>query len=201
LNLTELLGLSVSLSLDLFFAFFTYGVAGITVRRKSAVITPVVCAAAFWVAAALVGFLPTLPFAAEISGAILIVIGVLRVYNGYLRKIFLRSRFAFLRILGKPETADFRPKDNVLSGREAVFLSIAMSLDGIAGGAATGMVADCGEISVAAAMLLLVSAALLLLGYIFGKGAGRAVRYDVSPLGGIVLVVIGVLKIVPGIAV
>jgi putative Mn2+ efflux pump MntP len=200
LNLTELLGLSVSLSIDLFFAFFTYGASGITVRIKSVIITPAVCAAAFWAAALAVGFLPPLPFAAELSGAILIALGILRVYNGYLRRVFSRSRFSFLRILGKPETADSRPKDNILSGKEAVFLSAAMSLDGVAGGAATGMVALPCATAVASIMLLIVSAAMLGLGYFSGKSAGRAVRFDLSPLGGVVLIIIGVLKTMPGLA-
>jgi putative sporulation protein YtaF len=112
--------------------------------------------------------------------------------NGQLRFKLLNFNF-ILNIYANPEDAD-SDRSNVLSPGEAVSLSIALSLDGLAAGIGTALGGANKPLIIALALVVGVLA--IALGSFIGNKAAASSKAGFSWLGGAVLIVLAVYKLV-----
>ncbi|MDR2558019.1 MAG: sporulation membrane protein YtaF [Oscillospiraceae bacterium] len=111
--------------------------------------------------------------------------------NGQLKFKLLNFNF-ILNIYANPEDAD-EDRSNVLSPTEAVSLSIALSLDGLAAGIGTALGGANKLLIIALALVIGVLA--IALGSFTGNKAADKSKASFSWLGGAVLIVLAVLKL------
>lgn len=201
--------LSLALSVDAFIACFAYGNQKISIPRSSAAVISGICSGVLFLSALLGSFLaPRLsPEAASlISFAILFILGLVRLFDSTVKAWIRKDRngsreFKFtafnlnfiLNIYASPEIAD-ADASRSLSAKESLALSLALSLDGIAAGIGAGI----SQTNIIAALLfsLLFSVLSVALGCHAGKKVAEKSRFDFSWLGGILLIILAIMKIV-----
>lgn len=200
--------LASSLSLDAFIASFAYGSNRIKIPFSSVLVIDLVCGGILGASL----FLGTLlrPYLSPgvsnlVCFLILFAIGVVKLLDN-LTKTLIRKhgglskdiRFSLLNlrfvlnVYADPEKADADCSKSI-SFAEAVSLSIALSLDGMA----VGFGAALGDVNSAAVFLasLLTNAAAVLLGAHIGNRVASSLRFHVTWLSGAILIVMAVLKL------
>jgi putative sporulation protein YtaF len=202
----EAAALSLSLSLDVFVAFFLYGSRGIRVPKTSIFVAGFVCTAIFTLFAAFGQALrPFFPekLAAAIGSAALLLLGCSRVFDYAVKsairkgakklKFKARGILFMLEIYADPDLADL-DSGGELSTREAALVALVMSIDGAAGGFGAG--------SSGAQVILcsLFSALMCLLAIIVGRRLGEYLTgrtmTDLSPAGGALLIALSIVNLV-----
>ncbi|MDR3311484.1 MAG: hypothetical protein LBS90_09115 [Oscillospiraceae bacterium] len=197
--------IAVSLSLDLFCAFLSYGALKIRVPAASAALVVAVQTAAVLVAALFGSALaPLLPAAAvrTVSFCVLFTIGLIQLLSSGVKALIRRGlsrkwRFSalglrlVLEICADPEAAD-ADGGGTLSLGEAATLALAICLDGTVIGLAAG--ADGGGTLLLASATLVFSALGAVLGLALGRAASRTKR-DISPFGGVLLIAVAIARL------
>ena len=202
-SLLEALVIACALSLDAFVASFAYGSKGIKIPLRAAWLINLICAGVVGLAlvagTALRQYIPY-DLTAGISFAILFALGVAKLLDNIIKSIIrnhsgidkeikfsLRGFKFILKLYADPEQADV-DGSKTLSPAEAVTLAFALSLDGLAVGlgaaigSANGLLVFTG--------VLITGILALLLGDLLGNKAAKKIRFDLSWLSGILLILL-----------
>ncbi len=202
----EALLLVVALSMDAFVASFAYGAQRIKIPFSSAAIISVICTAMLAVSL-LAGALlrPFLPqgLTRGLCFALLFLLGVAKLCDSAIKTLIRRHKrmhrqvsfsvFSLkfiLDVYADPEKAD-RDGSRVLSPAEAASLAVALSLDGLAVGAALM------QVNVLIVMLFSLAVGMLAvrLGGKIGNRAAQKLSFDLSWFSGALLIVLAILKL------
>ncbi|MCL2203620.1 MAG: sporulation membrane protein YtaF [Defluviitaleaceae bacterium] len=195
--------LALTLSLDAFAAAFAYGCKQIKIPLRSGGIIAVVCTAttglSFLVGSALVPHMPN-RMAAGISFAILFLVGMAKLLDSLTKALIRKhtdinkeialSLFNFkfiLRVYADPESADVDISKHI-SPREAAVLALSLSLDGFAVGLGAALLGL--QAGWVLTFSLLANALALLLGSALGNKAAQNLRFNISWLAGVLLIVL-----------
>lgn len=202
--------LGLAVSIDNFSTGIAYGVRSILISWKSAFVIGF-CSAFTLFLGTLFGLASTQlmsgNFTTRLGGIILIGIGIVTLYNFYKKENLLKSctiqKSIFhweiksiglvIDIMRKPDLADFDHSGSI-NGLEAFFLGIALSLDAFGVGVSAAMM----HVSIIPLMfsVFIMSAFFLKLGMLTGSTMSKnRLLKNVSFMPGIVLVLIGLLKI------
>lgn len=190
-----------ALSLDSLSASFAYGSGGIKIPVKSILIINVIGVVLFGTSLYL-GYLLR-PWLSEtavhvISAGILIVLGSIKIFESaiknFIRKRKIDSNVQFslfnlnfiLNIYADPLEAD-ADQSRVISSREAFFLAVAISLDNMVVGLGAGLIMSPGPILL---IYLLINFLCLFFGVKLGNKIAKEIKYDLSWLGGVILILI-----------
>ena len=188
--------LSSTLSLDAFIASFAYGSNKIKIPLSSIIAINIVCSGILGISL-LAGALirPYLP--SDIGLVKLldnIAKAVIRKHGGLSKNIrfsFLNFKFV-LTVYADPEKADI-DQSKCLSVTEAVSLAVALSLDGMA----VGFGAALGDVSGMALFLssFVTDTLAVLLGSYIGNKIAASLRFNMSWLSGVILIIMAFIKI------
>lgn len=204
---TQALILSVALSVDAFLAAFAYGGQKIKVPAASVATIGILCGLVLLVTlkvGTLLGPMLGESVGKMISFLVLLILGAVRLADSfvksYIRKRQGRSKelefSAFnlrfiLRIYADPQLAD-ADSSNALSVKEAVALSIALSLDGIAAGVGAGITGLNTWLTVGVFVVLTVLA--IKVGCALGNRIAGKLKRDISWISGAMLMVLAFIK-------
>lgn len=208
LMILEAVILASSLSLDAFFASFAYGSNKIKIPFSSAMIINVVCGVILGISL-FTGALIRPWLSPDISSCIcfliLFLIGMIKLLDN-ITKSFIRKHgnlskdlhfsllnFRFvLNVYADPEKADADSSKSI-SPAEAFSLAIALSLDGMA----VGFGAALGNVNGLAVFLssLVTGGTAVLLGSFLGNKIASRLRFNVSWVSGVILILLAVQKI------
>lgn len=199
--------LVIALSLDAFFACFSYGVNRIEIPFKSLNVINLICtgilAAALYIGVAVRSIIPQ-GVAAGLCFAILMMMGLIKLFDSAIKQIIrkrkietnLRFKLSSLRFIlhvyADPEEADM-DVSRVLNPSEAAYLAVALSLDGVGAGFGAGLAS--GHPVLVIFLSLVLGYAAVLFGGWLGKKLADKVKLDLSWLGGTILVVLAIAKI------
>jgi len=195
--------LALTLSLDAFAAAFAYGCKQIKIPPLSGGIIAIICTAttglSFLVGHALTPIVSNRA-ASFISFAILFAIGTVKLLDSITKSVIRRyaridkevelSLFNFkfiLRVYADPESADHDVSKHI-SAREAAVLAVSLSLDGFAVGLGAALLGFNGWL--VAAFCLTANILALWLGSVLGNKAARSLRFNISWLAGVLLIVL-----------
>lgn len=200
--------LAVAVSMDAFVSSFAYGSSRIKIPMLSVMVVTLVCSFILGVSLLAGSLLRTfLPgwLTLSICFIILFTLGVVKFFDSITKSIIRRhnhfnravrfSMFNFhfiLSLYADPEAADVDASQSI-SPAEAASLAIALSLDGVA----VGFGAALGDVNVLAVFLcsLVTGGLAVILGcYTGDKVAGR-LPFDISWLGGAMLIVLAFVKL------
>lgn len=198
--LLEAMVLTAALEIDAFAAAFAYGSNKIKIPARSLCLINVICsgflALSLLVGRAISGWLPD-GLAAGLGFAILFLLGFYKLAGSLVRLMMQRHRdfrreFNFtafdlkfiLHLCANPQAADI-DGSRVLTLGEAAALAIALSLDGLAVGFGAAM----GQVNKPAVILcsLVVGFVALWLGSRLGNGVAKKLPFNLSWLGGALL--------------
>ncbi|HJD24223.1 MAG TPA: manganese efflux pump [Firmicutes bacterium] len=200
--------LVTAVSADAFAASFAYGMGGIRIPAASLAVITGISTAMLLLSLLLGGVLrPFLPpgLTRALASGILLLLGLAKLFDCSL-KVFLRRhttvrrewkvagfelRF-ILNVYANPEEAD-SDHSRSLSPREAAPLAAALSLDGLAAGFGAGLAAV--SFPVVALLSLGIGALSVLLGSSLGRKAAQKLPFDLSWLGGVLLLALAVMKL------
>ena len=205
----EAVVLTSALSVDAFAAGFAYGSNKIKLPFRSMQVINLICTG-FLALSLLAGNLISawLPegLAEGIGAAILLLLGFYKL-AGSITRIFVRKHSGFnrefrftafnlkfiLHLCANPQAADL-DNSHVLTLGEAAALAVALSLDGLAVGFGAAM----SRVNLVAVMLcsLVVGFAALWLGSRLGNGAAKKLPFDLSWLGGAMLIGLAVAQLI-----
>lgn len=200
--------LVTALCLDAFAASFAYGINKTRIPVKSMIIISMVCTAvlalSMGIGSAAKQVIPE-GISSKICFYILFVIGTLKCFESALKRYIPENQNRENKIKLKLFDINFVLTvyaDNIkadidnskeLSAKEAVYLALALSLDGFAAGFGCGLT-DINYVEIIA--LSLISNILVLgLGYLIGKVVTKITDMDLSWLGGVILIVLAFLKL------
>lgn len=203
----EALLLVVALSLDAFVACFAYGTSQIKISRASLLVINAICTLMLGLSL-LVGAVvrPWLPprFAAGICTGVLVVMGMMKLFDWYLKAMIRRHaslaksiRFSafslrfILSVYADPEAAD-QDRSRVLSPGEAASLAVALSLDGLAAGFGAGLVSI--SVPLILAMSFLSGTLAVLCGCRLGNRIAKTAPLDLSWLSGVLLIFLALFR-------
>lgn len=200
--------LVIALTIDTFIAFTAYGCRKIRVPAASVIVVSAICTAILIVAALLGAVLaPLVPeaLARGVCFAVLLLMGIARVFDSALKawirrgkSLKKRMRFSLsslhflLEVYADPETADL-DDGGTLSPREATLLAAALSFDGIAAGFGVGAAGS--SILLCAVMSLVLGLLAIVGGLRLGRMIADRSGLDISPLSGILLIILAFLKL------
>ncbi|MGG6433640.1 sporulation membrane protein YtaF [Anoxybacillus sp. D401a] len=197
--------LALAVSIDGFTVGITYGMRNVHIPLRSLLVISLFSCLTFLVAMGIgrimyVFFSPAV--ANAMGGSILIVLGVWMIIQFILKRddneekflmnVEIRPLGIVIQILRKPTMADF-DRSGTITGMEAVFLGVALSLDAFGAGVSAALL----NYSVAFTTLLvcLLSFCFLFSGLKIGKSFGKSgwmQKYSFLP--GIMLIVLGIFK-------
>lgn len=200
--------LVVALSMDAFVASFAYGTSKIKIPFKSAIIINVVCSAILGIAlfaGNIIGqFIPSI-FTTGICFAMLLILGLAKLFDSTLKSLlgpsgslsrnyeFEVSDFKFFLKVCIDSTVADADHSFVLSPKESFSLAVALSLDGLAAGFCTGLVAvNIGQIIL---FSLLINMIAILLGCLLGNKVAEKTDLNLSWLSGATLMLLAFLKL------
>ena len=201
--------LALILSLDALAASFAYGCKKIKIPLMSGHIINLICTAAtgisFLIGAVLGQYIPV-EFAVGLSFVILISLGTVKLLDSItksfirkhsdLSKEFELSMFNFkliLHLYANPEAADLDASE-CLSKKEAAVLAMSLSLDGFAVGFGAALLGINGWAIISFA--LMANGLAIWLGGYLGNTAANRLRFNVSWLAGIILIVLAFSQLV-----
>lgn len=204
----EAILLAVALSMDAFFASFSYGNSRIHIPWRSVLIINGICAAllgvALW-AGTLVQTLVPVGLTQKICFVILLLLGLGKLLDSATKSLIRRfgalhsnwrfSLFQFrfvLSIYADPEEAD-ADHSKIISPMEAASLAVALSLDGMA----VGFGAALGQVNGWAVLLAaLVTDALAVMGGAWlGEKAAKKLPFNLSWFSGVLLILMAISKL------
>jgi len=206
--ITTAMVIAISVSADALAASFAYGCKKIKIPLASLVIIAFICTAvlcfSFLAGSILLQYIPERG-AAWLSFGILFTIGfvkffdsitksIIRHYTKFSKEINL-SIFNFklvMHIYADPEAADVDISKS-LSPKEAAVLATSLSLDGFAVGLGAAIIGTNGWLLVV--FTLTTSFFALLIGSWLGNKAADSLRFNVSWLAGVILIVLAFLQL------
>ena len=205
-SLAESLLLVLALSMDSFVASFAYGTNHIRIPLSSTIVISTVCSAILGLSL-LAGVLirPFVPgeLVKAVCFFILLALGLVKVFDSSLktairRRKHIRRDFTFsalhlnfiLTVYADPEQAD-QDRSRLLSPAEAFSLAVALSLDGLAVGAALGSVGVWQSLLFS----LFIGAGAVRLGAFLGNRLASRTSLDLSWIGGVLLLALALLKL------
>ncbi len=204
----EILLLVLSVSIDSFLASISYGSSKIKIPLTSALIIDIISSSmlgfSLLVGSFLQDFIPT-NIAKLFSFVILFILGLYRLFEGLL-KSYIKNKskdssllkfklfdFNFvLQVYADEIKADF-DKSKVLSYKEAVYLSVALSLDSLAVGFGSSLIVI-NYIQVFIISIIL-GLAVILLGAHIGKRLVESINLNLAWLSGMMLIILAFLRV------
>lgn len=198
----------IALCLDSFAAAFAYGTNKIKIPFASASVISIICSAILGISLLigtlirdiLPGNLPVI-----ICFCMLFILGLVKLFDsiikGYIRKnekihkqlcFSIFSLKFILNIYANPEIAD-KDHSRVLSIKEAVYLSVAMSLDGLVAGIGAALKEI--NIFLAVSISLIIVFISIVSGCFLGNKLAKKTPLDFSWLGGVILIILAFLKL------
>ena len=206
--LIESLLLVVALSSDAFIASFSYGSNKIKIPLSSGMFVSFICSVVL-VVSLLLGQLvsPFIPpvFSKAICFTILLILGLSRFFDASVKALIkknnnLKKQIKFdmfslsfiLDIYANPENADC-DRSNILSLSEAGALAVALSLDGLVIGFGAGLTSA--NIIYVYFLSLAASFAAITFGSLTGKTLVNKLHFDISWLGGLLLIILAFFKL------
>jgi len=205
---TTALVIAISISIDALAASFAYGCKKIKMPLHSLVIIALICTAvmgfSFAIGAVLLQYIPERG-AAWLSFAILFSIGIVKFFDSITKSI-IRHYTKFrkelnlsvlnfklvLHIYADPEAADVDISKSI-SPKEATVLATSLSLDGFAVGIGAAIIGTNGWLLVL--FTLVMSFFALLFGCWLGNKAADRLQFNISWLGGVILIVLAFLQL------
>jgi putative sporulation protein YtaF len=190
--------LALAVSTDVFVAFFGCGGRGIGLKRRTAVVSAVVCSCIF-LAFGLIGSVAT-PFVPDeiekyVGFATLMLIGLTRVFDRAVKAVIRRFRqrlSLIFKVYAEPELADLDAGGD-LSIREGVLLASATSIDAAITALGSGMSGS--YVLAAAAFTVVFSFAAVTLGVCLGRYLSGKCPLNLSVVGGVILIVLAITKL------
>ena len=198
-----------SLSLDAFVAGFAYGAHKIKINFLSIQIINIICSAmtglSFLFGNIVKNYIPPV-VASVICFTVLFLLGLTKLLDGFTKSLIKKhtnlsreikfSLFNFnfiLKLYAIPEDSDADLSKNI-SPAEAASIAIALSLDGLA----VGFGAALGGANGWAVLLfsLVTNMLAIISGRYIGEKAARKFKFNLSWLGGVVLIVLAFTKLV-----
>lgn len=197
-----------ALGIDAFACSFGYGASKIKIPFKSVLVINLVCtsllAIGLFLGVIINNFLSE-DIAAWIAFAILFGLGISKIFDstikGMIRKYdgiekdfnfsLFNLRFIF-KIYADPEKADV-DQSKELTPKEAMPLAIAVGLDGLSVGIGIGMAMMNPFLILGLALITDVIAVIL--GAYLGNKLARKFNFDLSWIGGVILIVIAILEV------
>ena len=206
--LIESIILVTALSLDAFVASFAYGTNKIKIPFLSALILTFICSLTLTISLILGNIIrPYLPESLThiICFIILFILGITKLFDSsikaYIRKKkTLNKRITFkalnlhfiLNIYADPRIAD-KDDSRTLSLSEAISLALALSIDGLAVGLGAAL-ANVNSIMIVVISILIGMIAVMG-GSLLGEKVSNKINLDLSWLSGILLVILGFMKL------
>ncbi len=204
----ESLLLVASICLDAFFASIAYGTNKIKIPFISSFIISSVGAIILGISLFFGGFIKKFipgDYAIFLSFTILLIIGIYRLFES-LFKTFIQKRKSsdkplkfklfdmnfVLQIYADETIADF-DKSKVLSPKEALYLSIALSFDSLAVGFGSSL--SGGGYIETIILCLVLGIICITLGYIIGKKVVEKTNLNLSWISGFILILLAFLKL------
>lgn len=201
--------LVLALSVDAFVASFAYGANKIRIPFSSVLVINGVCTTILALSLCMGTLLRPLirpEFSRIVCFIILLILGLLKLCDSTIKNCIrrknapLHKRVAFsfahlsfiLHVYANPEDAD-ADDSKTLSPREAASLAVALSLDGLAVGFGAA-IAQVNALQVTA-FSLAAGTLMVLAGGMLGNRIARKVSLDLSWLSGVLLIVLGALKL------
>lgn len=204
----EALFIAFALSLDAFVAGFSYGACKIKIPLVSVFVMDAICSlcigAALLAGALLRGIIPG-QAASAACFVLLFLLGLMKLLDGITKSLIQKYgaissniKFSFcnfrfvLSLYANPESAD-TDHSKTISPREAVSLAIALSLDGLA----AGIGAAFGDVNGTAVFLcsFFTEAIAVICGTALGNRAAGRLSFNISWLGGLILIFLAFLKL------
>lgn len=204
----EALILASAISMDAFVASFAYGSKQIKIPQASVWVINGICAGIFGASLVLGALVrPLLPelLTRLACFSILFLLGLVKLLDGIVKTLIRRagrlrrdlnfslfSIHCVLSLYADPEAADV-DSSKTISPKEAASLALALSLDGVG----VGFGAAVGNVEPWAAFFcaLVVNAAAVTFGDWLGNRAAKRLRFHVSWLGGGILMLLAVWKL------
>jgi len=198
--------IAVSISVDALAVAFSYGTNKIKIPLPSMLVIAGICtitvAAAFFLGNLFVGFLPD-TFLSWVSFIILFSIGVVKLFDSitksvirkYLNREIIFSVFSFkmvLHVYADPEAAD-ADTSKCISLKESIVLATSLSLDGFAVGLSAALIGVNGAALII--ITFLTGFVALHFGERLGKVAVEKSRFNISWLGGAILICLSVVQL------
>lgn len=199
--------LVVALSMDSLTAGFSYGAGKIKLPLNSIIVISAICCASLGISmffGVIIGGFVSAEITKGIAFAIMFILGSMKVFDSALKRYIIRKnggrkQLAFkafdlnfiLNIYAEPSTAD-SDLSRVLSVKEAVYLALALSIDSLAVGFGAGL----GQVGIIGAIFLCFIATFVSIAT--GSKLGNILSAklpDVSPIGGILLIVLAFLRL------
>lgn len=206
-KLIEAVTLASALSMDAFVAGFAYGSKKIKIPFKSVLIINLICSSIIGLALVL-GTLAgkVIPQGIQIivCSVILMILGMVKLLDSITKSIIIKygglsGNFNFsilnfrfvLNVYADPEVVD-ADHSKTISALEATSLALALSLDGIT----VGFGAAIGNFNGFAVVIasLLTNQIAIMLGGLLGTKAARKIRFNISWLSGILLILLAIQK-------
>ena len=190
--------LALAVSTDVFVGFCACGGRNIRLTRHTAVVSAATCCAIFLIFGLIGSFItPFIHDSVEvyIGFTALLIIGLTRIFDRAIKAAIRRFRqrlSIFFKVYAEPELADL-DSGGELSVREGILLASATSID--AGIAALGSGLSCANVIASSAFTLIFSFAAVTLGVHLGRYLSGKLPFDVSVAGGVILIVLAVLKL------
>ena len=197
-----------ALSMDAFVASFAYGTSKIKIPFKSAMIIDIICTFVLGIALFAGGivskFIPSI-FTVSICFAMLFMLGLAKLFDGTLKALirpggslsrnyeFKLSDFKFFLDVYIDNTAADVDHSLTLSPKESFSLALALSLDGLAAGFGTGLVAA--NFTQIILFSLIVNIVVILLGCFIGNKIAQKTTINLSWLSGLTLIILAFLKL------
>lgn len=207
-SILEALLIVIALSIDAFVSSFAYGTNKIKIPGKSILVINLICTGSLGLAL-LFGSVLSLWIPEGICQAIcfllLLFLGVIKIFDSAV-KSFIRKqkdfqkRFHFslchmgfiLKVYANPEEAD-RDHSRILSPKEAAFLAVALSLDGLTVGFGAGIGHS---ITLIVLLFSLVADTLAItLGSWLGIRFTEKLKVDLSWISGALLLLLAIMKL------
>ena len=206
-SLLEAFLLVAAVSLDSFVASFAYGTNKIKIPPLSVAVISVICsgmlAVSLFFGSLLRDYVPE-AVTKGICFTILFLLGVVKLFDSAIKmrirkhKIDRQMKFSFLslqvilNVYADPEKADI-DRSKVLSPLEAVSVTVALSLDGLAVGFGAGLANI--DFFQAVIICLLFSAVTVGIGSLLGRKLAEKTNLNLTWVGGVLLLVLAFLKL------
>ena len=200
---------AVSISIDALAASFAYGCKKIHMPALSLIIINAICTfmigISFLFGSVIMQYIPG-GLAAGLSFVILFVIGLIKLFDS-ITKNLIRKHTQFSReiklsifnlklvmhVYADPEAADVDESKSI-SSKEAAVLAVSLSLDGLAVGLGAAMIGVNGWVLV---LFTFISGFMALyLGSRLGNKAAEKLRFSITWLAGVILIVLAFMQLV-----
>lgn len=204
----ETLLLVLSVSIDSFLASISYGTSKIKIPFSSALIVDIISSTMLGISLIIGSLLQSyisLNIAKIVNFIILFLLGIYRLFEGLLKSYINKkskklSPFKFklfdfnfvLQVYADEIKADF-DKSNILTSKEAIYLAFALSLDSLAVGFGSSLLA----INYIQVFIfsIFIGLTLILLGSYIGRKFVESTNLDLSWLSGLMLIILAFLRV------